>query len=139
MTTRHYEVPPQLEDLLLEFTVNVLVNQPENLVAYAVEYFTRLNESNSKYATTTTTTTSSSSTNKEAPAEPETNNVEDGAASDQDDSMMSDDEAPPQNCTYRRKSVFAEAYNPEEDDDEGQKWPAQLARSLALGRNERSG
>lgn len=108
MTTRHYEVPPQLEDLLLEFTVNVLVNQPENLVAYAVEYFTRLNESSSKY------------NNKLAPSE--TNNVaEDGAASDQDDSMMSDDEAPPQNCTYRRKSVFAEAYNPEEDDDEGQK------------------
>jgi len=109
MTSRHYEVPPQLEDLLLEFTVNVLVNQPDNLVGYAVEYFTRLNESSSKY----------SGNNKLAPAD--TNNVQDGAASDQDDSMMSEDEAPPQNCNYRRKSVFAEAYNPEEDDDEGQK------------------
>ena len=79
MTTRHYEVPPQLEDLLLEFTVNVLVNQPDNLVAYAVEYFTRLNESN-KY----------SGSNKLAPAD--TNNVQDGAVSDQDDSMMSEDE-----------------------------------------------
>ena len=79
MTTRHYEVPPQLEDLLLEFTVNVLVNQPDNLVAYAVEYFTRLNESN-KY----------SGSNKLAPAD--TNNAQDGAVSDQDDSMMSEDE-----------------------------------------------
>ncbi|XP_043232649.1 cAMP-dependent protein kinase type II regulatory subunit-like [Amphibalanus amphitrite] len=105
MTTRHYEVPPQLEDLLLEFTVNVLVNQPDNLVAYAVQYFTRLNESGAN--------------SKLAPAD--TNNVQDGGVSDQDDSMMSEDEGPPQNCNYRRKSVFAEAYNPEEDDDEGQK------------------
>ena len=81
MTTRHYEVPPQLEDLLLEFTVNVLVNQPDNLVAYAVEYFTRLNESSNKYG---------GANNKLAPAD--TNNVQDGAASDQDDSMMSEDE-----------------------------------------------
>ncbi|XP_043234484.1 cAMP-dependent protein kinase type II regulatory subunit-like [Amphibalanus amphitrite] len=110
MTTRHYEVPPQLEDLLLEFTVNVLVNQPDNLVAYAVEYFTRLNESGNKY---------SGANSKLAPAD--TNNVQDGGVSDQDDSMMSEDEGPPQNCNYRRKSVFAEAYNPEEDDDEGQK------------------
>ena len=80
MTTRHYEVPPQLEDLLLEFTVNVLVNQPDNLVAYAVEYFTRLNESSNKY----------SGNNKLAPAD--TNNVQDGSVSDQDDSMMSEDE-----------------------------------------------
>ena len=84
MTTRHYEVPPQLEDLLLEFTVNVLVNQPDNLVAYAVEYFTRLNESSNKY---------SGANNKLAPAD--TNNVQDGAASDQDDSMMSEDEGKP--------------------------------------------
>ena len=81
MTTRHYEVPPQLEDLLLEFTVNVLVNQPDNLVAYAVDYFTRLNESSNKY---------SGGNNKLAPAD--TNNVQDGAVSDQDDSMMSEDE-----------------------------------------------
>jgi len=116
MTSRHYEVPPQLEDLLLEFTVNVLVNQPENLATYAADYFTRLSQTSNKYG----------GVDKRSSVDGHTNNVDvgredGGACSDQDDSMMSDDEAPPRNCTYRRKSVFAEAYNPEEDDEEAEK------------------
>ena len=42
MTARQYEVPPQLEAMLLEFTVNVLISQPADLAAFAARYFSRL-------------------------------------------------------------------------------------------------
>lgn len=38
------EIIPELTNLLLEFTVSVLVNKPPDLVAYASEYFTRMLE-----------------------------------------------------------------------------------------------
>ncbi|XP_037093464.1 cAMP-dependent protein kinase type II regulatory subunit-like [Pollicipes pollicipes] len=99
MTARQYQVPPQLEALLLEFTVNVLVSQPADLVAFAVQYFSRLRRG--------------SSSNQLSPAV----NSRHESVSDLD-SVISEDEAPPKSCASRRKSVFAEAYNPEEDDDE---------------------
>ena len=40
-----YEVPPELQELLLEFTVSVLVERPSNLVNYAVDYFTNVRDS----------------------------------------------------------------------------------------------
>ena len=45
MTARQYQVPPQLEAMLLEFTVNVLISQPADLAAFAVHYFSRLRRS----------------------------------------------------------------------------------------------
>ena len=47
MTARQYQVPPQLEPMLLEFTVNVLVSQPADLAAFAVRYFSRLRRGSS--------------------------------------------------------------------------------------------
>lgn len=39
-----YEVPEGLQELLIEFTVSVLVEQPSDLFAYAADYFRRLQE-----------------------------------------------------------------------------------------------
>ena len=39
-----YEVPPELQDLLLEFTVAVLVEEPRDIVDFAVCYFSRLRD-----------------------------------------------------------------------------------------------
>lgn len=43
-----YEVPPGLQELLIEFTVAVLVERPPDLLAYACEYFHRMHEDRSK-------------------------------------------------------------------------------------------
>ncbi len=47
-SSRHYSVPPELQDMLLEFTVACLINRPDDLVDYAVEYFTHLRDSSSR-------------------------------------------------------------------------------------------
>ncbi|CAG2107374.1 unnamed protein product, partial [Medioppia subpectinata] len=39
-----YEVPAELTNLLLDFTVSVLVNKPTDLLEYATIYFNRLLE-----------------------------------------------------------------------------------------------
>ena len=36
--------PPQLRELLLEFTLNVLLHQPPDLLDFAIEYFHKLKE-----------------------------------------------------------------------------------------------
>lgn len=36
------EIPPELQGLLLEFTVEVLLEKPSDLLDFAVDYFTRL-------------------------------------------------------------------------------------------------
>lgn len=39
-----YVVPAGLQELLIEFTVSVLVEQPSDLTSYAAEYFARLQD-----------------------------------------------------------------------------------------------
>lgn len=46
-TSAGYVVPAGLQELLIEFTVSVLVEQPSNLTSYAASYFTRLMEARS--------------------------------------------------------------------------------------------
>ncbi|CAG9859744.1 unnamed protein product [Phyllotreta striolata] len=95
-------VPDELREVLLEFTITYLLEQPGDVVNYASEYFTRLRELRT--------------TNQLF------NQVGDGsqeALSPDEESLMSrEDEPPVIRFTGRRKSVFTETYNPEEDDDE---------------------
>ncbi|XP_018012346.1 cAMP-dependent protein kinase type II regulatory subunit [Hyalella azteca] len=93
-----YVVPAGLQELLIEFTVSVLVEQPPDLTSYAAEYFGRLAEERAGEA-------------------PHQRSDDESMATDDDEPMP---EPPPGRIT-RRKSVFAEAYNPEEDDDEGER------------------
>lgn len=44
MNRPRLEVPRELTSLLLDFTVNVLLEKPVDLVNYAVDYFTKLRD-----------------------------------------------------------------------------------------------
>lgn len=46
------EIPPGLTELLQSFTVEVLRNQPRDLLDFALQYFTQLRESASTQAST---------------------------------------------------------------------------------------
>ncbi|KAJ8969927.1 hypothetical protein NQ317_016192 [Molorchus minor] len=93
------QVPDELREVLLEFTISYLLEQPGDVIAYAADYFTRLRD-----ARTTAI-------------------LYDGAEASEtlspDESTISREEEPPiGRFAGRRKSVFAETYNPEEDDDD---------------------
>lgn len=38
------QVPDELREVLLEFTINYLLEQPGDIINYAVDYFTRLRD-----------------------------------------------------------------------------------------------
>ncbi|XP_011309984.1 cAMP-dependent protein kinase type II regulatory subunit [Fopius arisanus] len=89
-------VPDDLRDILLEFTISYLLEQPGDIVDYAVDFFTRLRENRQTMLIQANATCSSTP----------------------DESV--DEEPPVGRFASRRKSVFAETYNPEEDEeDEG--------------------
>lgn len=93
------QVPEALREVLLEFSIAYLIEQPGDVVNYAVEYFTKLQERRNSGAALLL----KQSTEIPSP----------------DESVMSQDEEPVvQRFAGRRKSVFAEAYDPENDADE---------------------
>ncbi|KRT85823.1 cNMP binding protein, partial [Oryctes borbonicus] len=95
-------VPDDLREVLLEFTISYLLEQPGDVVAYAADYFTRLRDNR----TANIVFAGESSGQVATPSSP-------------DDSTISKEEEPPvARFSSRRKSVFAEAYDPEEDDEE---------------------
>ncbi|KAF4524294.1 hypothetical protein B566_EDAN005350 [Ephemera danica] len=98
-----YSIPDQLRDVLLEFTISYLLEQPSDLIDFGVDFFTKLRENRS------TTIIKVNSADGGSPEE----------------SVVSGDEEaepPVGRFASRRKSVFAETYNPEDDDeDEGEK------------------
>lgn len=100
-TKRRVEVPDALREVLLEFSIAYLVEQPGDVVDYAVEFFTKLQESRR---------VSENLLNKT------------DMLNSPDESIMSQEDEPVvQQHFTRRKSVFAEAYDPENDadDDDG--------------------
>lgn len=88
------QVPDVLRDVLLEFSIAYLLEQPGDVVDYAVEFFTKLQE------------------NRKSGIPPHTE------VPSPDESIISDEEPVVQRFAGRRKSVFAEAYDPENDPDE---------------------
>lgn len=42
MSHPNYEIPPELNSLLIDFTVSVLVHRPPDLIEYSANYFNRL-------------------------------------------------------------------------------------------------
>lgn len=93
------QVPDDLREVLLEFTISYLLEQPGDVVEFAAEYFSRLRENRTTALL-----------------------YEGAAISPDEESTMSREEEPPiSRFSSRRKSVFAETYDPEEDEDEGEK------------------
>jgi len=91
----NYSIPSELQETLLDFTVHYLVERPPDIIDFAMDYFGEL--------------------------QAKRNNA--GLQNSEDEDMESDDDIdfdePVYNAaTTRRKSVFAEAYNPEDDDDD---------------------
>ncbi|KAF8786238.1 cAMP-dependent protein kinase type II regulatory subunit-like isoform X2 [Argiope bruennichi] len=88
MSERQITVPPVLENILLEYTINVLVENPEDIISHAADYFTRLRDNR----------------DQENPPgmvgeKTDISNILGSRAS-------------------RRQSVVGERYDPEQDDDE---------------------
>ncbi|XP_068147545.1 cAMP-dependent protein kinase type II regulatory subunit isoform X1 [Drosophila tropicalis] len=93
-SSRRIQVPDELKEVLLQFSISYLVEQPPDVVDYAVEYFGKLQANR-----------------------PATTNTEHNT-DDQLSINSQDGDEPPIIQSSRRKSVFAEAYDPEADDDD---------------------
>ncbi|XP_056128503.1 cAMP-dependent protein kinase type II-beta regulatory subunit [Rhinichthys klamathensis goyatoka] len=113
------EIPEGLTELLQSFTVEVLRNQPGDLLEFALQYFTRLKENETRGGAFGNEHNSASRAGKAVNFIEEAMQIdsENGEEDDDDD----DDEefvAPVINRFVRRASVCAEAYNPDEDEEE---------------------
>ncbi|XP_041448058.1 cAMP-dependent protein kinase type II regulatory subunit isoform X1 [Drosophila obscura] len=93
-SSRRIQVPEELKEVLLQFSIAYLVEQPPDVIDYAADYFNKLQA------------------NRPAPAN------QDHSQDDQQSINSQDGEEPPVMQNSRRKSVFAEAYDPEADDDD---------------------
>ncbi|XP_048878881.1 cAMP-dependent protein kinase type II-alpha regulatory subunit isoform X1 [Brienomyrus brachyistius] len=107
------EIPAGLTELLQGYTLEVLRRRPSDLVEFAVQYFTRLRESRSQDG--------AGSGGKGIIfdgelVQPEPNGDEDGDDDDED----SDFEPPPPSQFNRRVSVCAEAFNPDEEEEDAE-------------------
>ncbi|XP_012554671.1 cAMP-dependent protein kinase type II regulatory subunit isoform X1 [Hydra vulgaris] len=98
-----FQIPPGLTELMQDFTVLVLKEKPTDLVDFAANYFTKLKEEKKQYG--------------------DKKNTSKGVKFLE--SFSSDDEEPepPQHRYDRRKSVCAEAYNPDDDDSDEEQVP----------------
>ncbi|XP_068601388.1 protein kinase, cAMP-dependent, regulatory, type II, alpha A [Brachionichthys hirsutus] len=106
------EIPVGLTELLQGYTVEVLRQRPSDLVDFAVQYFTRLRDSRSQDGAS-----GGGKTGKGVMFDGEPMQTDSNGEDDDDDS---DFEPPPPSRFNRRVSVCAEAFNPDEDDEEAE-------------------
>uniref|UniRef100_A0A8C2F293 cAMP-dependent protein kinase type II-alpha regulatory subunit n=1 Tax=Cyprinus carpio TaxID=7962 RepID=A0A8C2F293_CYPCA len=109
------EIPVGLTELLQGYTVEVLRQRPPDLVEFAVQYFTRLRDTRSQDGSGTAAKTGGKGVMFDGePMQTESNGDED----DEDDD--SDFEPPPPSRFNRRVSVCAEAFNPDDDEEDSE-------------------
>ncbi|XP_078275964.1 cAMP-dependent protein kinase type II-beta regulatory subunit-like [Rhinoraja longicauda] len=105
------KIPAGLTDLLQSFTVEVLRKQPDDLVGFAVQHFSKLQQGESP------------TDGSGAGRAPRTVNFADEPMqtdSEDDDEDDEEFEAPVKNRLTRRPSVCAEPFNPDDDDDDAE-------------------
>ncbi|KAM5173107.1 cAMP-dependent protein kinase type II-beta regulatory subunit [Mantella aurantiaca] len=115
------EIPEGLTELLQSFTVEVLRKQPEDLLEFALQYFTQLKESQGQGATLShgMDLPFRHSKGVNFADEPMQTDSENGDEEDDDEEEFV---APVISRFSRRASVCAEAFNPDEEDDDTEKW-----------------
>ncbi|XP_029472137.1 cAMP-dependent protein kinase type II-beta regulatory subunit isoform X2 [Rhinatrema bivittatum] len=111
------EIPAGLTELLQSFTVEVLRSQPGDLLEFALQYFTRLKETQSRGAAfghdgDLAFRASRGVNFADEPMQTDSENGED----EEEEEFI----APVINRFTRRASVCAEAYNPDEEDDDAE-------------------
>ncbi|XP_006633388.1 cAMP-dependent protein kinase type II-beta regulatory subunit isoform X1 [Lepisosteus oculatus] len=111
------EIPAGLTELLQSFTVEVLRNQPGDLLEFALQYFTQLKESQSTGEALGHEQNSSYRPGKGVNfiEEPMQTDSENGEEDDEDDEEFV---APVINRFVRRASVCAEAFNPDDEEED---------------------
>ncbi|XP_035653830.1 cAMP-dependent protein kinase type II-beta regulatory subunit-like isoform X3 [Oncorhynchus keta] len=111
------EIPEGLTELLQSFTVEVLRNQPGDLLEFALQYFTQLKDSEIRGAAFGNDQNSAT-----RPSGKAVNFIEEAMQIDSENGEEeSDDEeftAPVMSRFIRRASVCAEAFNPDEDEED---------------------
>ncbi|KAF0036809.1 hypothetical protein F2P81_012121 [Scophthalmus maximus] len=110
-TAMSIEIPVGLTELLQGYTVEVLRQRPSDLVDFAVQYFTRLRDTRSQDGAG-----AGGKTGKGVMFDGEPMQTESNGDDDEDDD--SDFEPPPPSRFNRRVSVCAEAFNPDDDDED---------------------
>ncbi|XP_041650727.1 endoplasmin [Cheilinus undulatus] len=121
ITGMSIEIPEGLTELLQSFTVEVLRNQPRDLLEFALQYFTQLKEKETKEASFGNDQNSAPRPGKAVNFIDEAMQIdsENGEEDDDDDEEFI---APVINRFNRRASVCAEAFNPDEDEEEKEPW-----------------
>eukprot|EP00062_Callorhinchus_milii_P006134 gi/632946351/ref/XP_007888515.1/ PREDICTED: cAMP-dependent protein kinase type II-alpha regulatory subunit [Callorhinchus milii] len=115
------EIPAGLTDLLQGYTVEVLRHRPSDLVEFAIQYFTRLKEIRREKDLQETSThggVTEDGEDMQTDFMEEFEAVEVVVAEQEESSSESDFEEPVIHRYARRVSVCAEAYNPDEEEEE---------------------
>ncbi|CAM4698990.1 unnamed protein product [Lepidochelys kempii] len=108
------EIPPGLTELLQGYTVEVLRHRPPDLLGFAADYFTRLRDARDQEAAAAGGRKAVSFDGE--PIQTESNGEEEPGRDDEDED--SDFEPPVINRFNRRVSVCAEAFNPDEEEED---------------------
>uniref|UniRef100_A0A3B3TMW4 Protein kinase cAMP-dependent type II regulatory subunit beta n=1 Tax=Poecilia latipinna TaxID=48699 RepID=A0A3B3TMW4_9TELE len=110
------EIPEGLTELLQSFTVEVLRNQPRDLLEFALQYFTRLKDSETKEASFGNDQNSAPRSGKAVNFIDEAMQIDSENGEEEEDDDDDDEEFIGKPMGFVR--LCAEAFNPDEDEDD---------------------